>query len=206
MNTNNQFALLTLIVIIVVIFVIHDKTLAVLMIGALIGYYFAICTSDKKQNSSGGHLGVEKKVEHFSSAPVHTNHELAINQPLKEEKYLGNIDFDSLDTLKYIADNFNEKDTEKDTEHDEQANEEVDHADAKNIGVSHTRNDACVDYQANRYPMNADERTTQNQLARNDPTKSIAGSIRNRQSQASKYTREEMDQSEARPWWGRSEQ
>lgn len=197
MNTNNQFALLTLIVIIVVIFVIHDKTLAVLMIGALIGYYFAICTSDKKQNSSGGNLGVDKKVEHFSSAPIHTNHELAINQPLKEEKYLGNIDFDSLDTLKYIADNFNEN---------EESEQEVKHADAKNIGVSHTRKDLCVDYQANRYPMNADERTTQNQLARNDPTKSIAGSIRNRQSQASKYTREEMDQSEARPWWGRSEQ
>ena len=192
MNTNNRYALLTLIVIIVVIFVIHDTTLAVLMIGALIGYYFAVCTSQ-----SDAIRTANRGVERFSTSPPNFGPRSIYKEPLKSEKYLGDIDFDSLDSLNFVADNFNEKAEEK---------KEKEHAADENIGVSHTRKDACVDYQANRYPMNADERTTQNQLSRNSTTKSIAGSIRNRQSQASKYTSDEMAQSEARPWWGRGEQ
>jgi len=205
MNANNQYALLTLIVIIVVIFVIHDKTLAVLMIGALIGYYFAVCSAVKNGNRPPVKIP-DQGVEHFSTSPSNFSPRSIYNEPLKEKKYLGDIDFDILDSLRFAADNFNEKENGPSGNENGPSGNEMLNGHEQNIGVSHTRKDACVDYQANLYPMNADELTTQNQLSRNEPTKAIAGSIRNRQSQASKYTSEEMAQSEARPWWGRSEQ
>ena len=64
--------------------------------------------------------------------------------------------------------------------------------------------DACVDDEANDDEIEGDERMAYQGLARNDPERVIAG-IMNRRREFDPYIREELQNEQDRPWWGRHE-
>ena len=64
--------------------------------------------------------------------------------------------------------------------------------------------DATADDEANNDEIDGDERLVYNQLGRNDPTRPMAG-VFNRTAWLDQYLREEVDQREEDPWWGRHE-
>lgn len=62
----------------------------------------------------------------------------------------------------------------------------------------------CIDDEADNSELDADERNTYQQRARNDATRVEAG-IMNRRTDLDKYLREEVEEREDSQWWGRHE-
>lgn len=64
--------------------------------------------------------------------------------------------------------------------------------------------EVCIDDEANDEELDGDERINYQSLSRNDSTRVTAGTV-NRTRMMNNYLREEVEETEARPWWGRHE-
>lgn len=214
---------MTFILVIIVILMCPDKTTAIIAIGSLLGFYIAYRSAggfddrgsheadrlaesgfDNVLGSGGNSCG--SKAEEFYPLPgnhppyaVGTvgQHPGVGDRPAPQwQHYPGAIDIDEYDSES--ANGVRDR-----LEDDNNLAAEGNPFDLDRV-ASPRAADACVDDEANDDEIDGDERIVYNSMARNEPTRVIAGTM-NRLRDMDKYFREEVEEREDDPWWGRHE-
>lgn len=212
---------LTFVVVMIIVMICPDAMTALVIIGALLGFYAAYVAAGAADGTGGG-FGAEPKAPRWAShhAPAAARCEGGVC-PVKEgynplpgapaPHALMSVSRAPSDIGHYPgAIDADEYDSEAAYGHRDRTEGDNEGAPA---GNPFNRNrvsfqpaaDACIDDEANDAEMDGDELMTHHGRARNDPERVTAGTM-NRRRDLDKYFREEVEEAEDREWWGRYEE